>query len=98
MGNISIGTSFSSRLAYPDPLKPSGIEFDLPEEACVALSLFDIDGHEIAILIDNQTLPAGTHTVDFAARGYSRGEYFYRLSVQANGKKFVDTKRIVVGQ
>lgn len=96
--NPAINQEFSSRLSYPDPLKPSGIEFTLPEPSSVTLTIFDTEGHEVAKLIDNVRMQAGTHSVDFVSRGYAQGTYYYRLHVEVAGKQLIDTKRIVVGQ
>jgi hypothetical protein len=68
----------------------------LPEDAHVTLTLFDHVGSEISTLITNELFKAGTHTIDFTAKGYSRGTYFYRLSIKSGGKSFTDTKRIVI--
>jgi hypothetical protein len=78
-------------------LKPSGIEFDLPEDAVVTLALIDPTGREIAKLIDGEQLSAGTHNVDFVARGYVQGVFFYRLHVATHEKSFTHTKRIIIG-
>lgn len=91
-----INADFTSRVTYPDPFKPTGIEFDLPEDAHVTLTLFDHVGSELSKLITNQLYKAGTHTIDFTAKGYTKGIYFYRLLIQSGEKKFIDTKRIVI--
>ncbi len=51
----------------------------------------------MANIIDSQPFSAGTHSVDFTARGFAQGTYFYRLGVIANGKTIVDAKKIVIG-
>ena len=79
-------------------MKPSGIEFTLPEDSSVTLTIFDTEGHEVAKLIDNVVMKAGTHSVDFVSRGYAQGAYYYRLRADVGGKQLIDTKRIVVGQ
>jgi hypothetical protein len=73
------------------------LEFDLPEEARVTLTLFDTDGRELATLIKEELFRPGTHNVDFVERGYTKGVYLYRLSVDSGEEKFVDTRRIVIG-
>ena len=85
---------FTSRLSYPNPFEPSGIEFDLPYDARVSLKIYDDAGKEIATLIDYQNYQKGTHRVDLNRLDYQSGIYFYRLSVDGSGKTFVDTKRI----
>ena len=86
---------FTSRPSYPDPLKPSGIEFELPEDARVTLKIFNGSGEEVATVIDDREYKAGTHTVELKTEAYARGVYFYRLSAQGNGKSFTDTKKLV---
>jgi hypothetical protein len=90
-----VAKEFTSRLSYPNPFEPSGIEFELPDEACVTLKIYDDGGKEIATLLDNQKLEEGAHRVDLHQLDPQSGVYFYRLSVDRNGKVFVDTKRIV---
>ena len=63
----------------------------------MTLTLLDPAGQEIARLIDAKSLGAGTHIVDFLAKGYSQGLYFYRLLVVSQAKSFTDTKRIFIG-
>ena len=94
---FSIKDEFLSRLIYPNPLDPTGIEFKLPAEARVTLVMFDTEGRELGKLIDGQVLSAGTHAVDFLARGYTRGVYLCRLFIDNGGETLIDTKRIVLG-
>ncbi len=63
----------------------------------MTLTLLDPAGQEIAKVIDSKSLAAGTHNVDFRARGYAQGLYFYRLHVVSRAKTFTDTKRISIG-
>jgi len=86
----------TSRVSYPDPFKPSGIEFKLPASAEVTLALFDPSGQEVATLLQNQTLDSGTHSVDFSKIKLTESFYFYRLSVMIGEETFVDTKKIVL--
>jgi hypothetical protein len=69
----------------------------LPEDSVVTLTLLDPAGQEIARVIDAKSLPAGTHNVDFLAKGYNQGLYFYRLHIVTQAKTFTDTKRIFIG-
>jgi len=94
---VPIKSSFASRLIYPDPLKATGIEFDLPASGLVTLVLFDQDGRAVGTLIDNQSLTAGKHIVDFVSHGFVQGVYFYRLTVDTGEEKLIDTKLVVVG-
>jgi hypothetical protein len=92
----------TSRLTYPNPFSPSGIDFELPDNAWVTLKIFNTTGREVATLIDNVLYSAGTHHVDFGSAPWDHRPseveeaYFYRLSVEQNGKNYVDTKKIVL--
>jgi hypothetical protein len=46
----------------------------------VRLSVYDVLGREVAVLVDGQQ-EAGTHTATFDARGLAAGTYIYRLVV-----------------
>ncbi len=91
---MSMNVEFSSRLSYPDPFKPSGVEFELPTSAEVTLTIFDHSGREVATLLQEALLNPGTHTIDFSDVKLTGDVYFYRLSVQMDGNNFVDTKQI----
>ncbi|MCX6793175.1 MAG: YCF48-related protein [Candidatus Falkowbacteria bacterium] len=77
---------------YPNPFNPvTNIEFSIPKNGAVKLTVFDISGKEVAILV-NQVLSIGKYKVDYNASNLSSGTYFYRL--QAND--FVSTKKMVL--
>ena len=64
---------------YPNPFNPStNIRFELPARSHVLLSVYNINGQEVAELV-NGTLPAGPQQVSFNAGGLSSGVYMYRL-------------------
>lgn len=64
---------------YPNPFNPTTqIRFQLPASSITHLSVHDILGREVAILV-NGTLPAGEHQVTFDASGLASGIYLYRL-------------------
>jgi xylan 1,4-beta-xylosidase len=65
--------------AYPNPFNPATqIRFSIPESGSVQLTVHDILGREVAILV-NGTLPAGEHQATFDATNLSSGIYLYRL-------------------
>jgi hypothetical protein len=77
---------------YPNPFNPSTtITYELPKSSVVRLSVFDMLGREVAVLVD-RTKETGYHEVQFEGRGLSSGVYFYRL--QAGD--FVATKRLLL--
>ena len=65
--------------AYPNPFNPTTqILFSIPESGSVQLTVHDILGREVAILV-NGILPAGEHQATFDATNLSSGIYLYRL-------------------
>ncbi|OGU34439.1 MAG: hypothetical protein A2068_05830 [Ignavibacteria bacterium GWB2_35_6b] len=64
---------------YPNPFNPSTtIGFSLPVNDYVKLSIYDLLGREVKVLI-NKNLTAGNHSIIFDASGLSSGIYFYQL-------------------
>jgi len=89
---VVIGTpsAFFVSQNYPNPFNPSTkIDFDIPNEGIVKISLFDLTGKEIGI-ITNEFKTAGYHTVSFNAGYLPSGVYFYRI----NADNFVSTKKM----
>jgi hypothetical protein len=77
---------------YPNPFNPSTtIRYELPEPSQVRLTVYDILGRELSVLV-NERRDAGVHEVKFDASGLSSGVYFYRI--QAGD--FVQSKRLTV--
>ena len=65
---------------YPNPFNPStNISFTLPSSQKVTLRVYDMLGREVATLVNNQTVSAGAHTVNFDASSLSSGVYIYQL-------------------
>ena len=101
MKNPSV-REFSSRVFYPNPFIPAGIEFELPEEAHVSLVIFDDAGNEVKTLMERQMYAAGTHQLSVDLPDAGGGKYFYRLSAEygsdadagPSGRNFVDVKRL----
>jgi hypothetical protein len=72
-------TSFALRQNYPNPFNPStNIRYDLPKEAFVRLSVYNLMGQEVAALVNEQQ-QAGVYELRFNALNLPSGTYFYRL-------------------
>ena len=64
---------------FPNPFNPvTTIRFGLAEAASVRLTVYDMLGREVKVLVDN-ALAEGSHEVSFEASGLSSGMYLYRL-------------------
>jgi predicted GH43/DUF377 family glycosyl hydrolase len=64
---------------YPNPFNPTTtIKFELPKSSDVRLSVFDMLGREVSVLM-NERRDVGVYDVKFDASGLSSGVYFYRL-------------------
>lgn len=81
--NIELPLSFELIQNYPNPFNPSTkIKFNLPEAGNVKLTVYNLLGQEVEILINNFK-EAGSHIVDFKANGLNSGVYLYRI--ESNG-------------
>jgi hypothetical protein len=70
---------------YPNPFNPSTqIKFGITEASNVDLRIYDVLGSEVAVLVNNQYLSAGSYTTKFNAANLSSGIYVYRLTAGAN--------------
>ncbi|RPI12299.1 MAG: T9SS C-terminal target domain-containing protein [Ignavibacteriae bacterium] len=84
--------------AYPNPFNPvTNIKFDLPKEdrsqkSEVKLSIFDVLGRGVAILVDEKLTP-GTYEVQWNAENYSSGLYFIKLTTETG---FTAVQKIVL--
>ncbi len=75
-----IPQTFVLHTAYPNPFNPiTTISYDLPIDANVTISVYDLAGHLIAELIDeNRT--AGTYQVNWNASNQSSGIYLVKMA------------------
>jgi CotH kinase protein/Lamin Tail Domain/Secretion system C-terminal sorting domain len=79
--NSSIPESFLLHQNYPNPFNPTTtISFDLVDPGLVQLSVFDMLGREIAVLLNRQ-MTTGSHRLNFSGSELASGIYFYKLSV-----------------
>jgi subtilisin-like proprotein convertase family protein len=77
---------------YPNPFNPvTTIKFDIPDNSNVKLSVFDMLGREVKVLL-NENKVAGSYSVDFDAAELSSGTYFYKITAG----KYSDIKKMVV--
>jgi hypothetical protein len=71
--------AFALSQNYPNPFNPTTeIAYALRSSGKVRLSVYDLTGREVAVLVDG-IQSAGSHTALFSASGLSSGIYFYKL-------------------
>ena len=77
---------------YPNPFNPvTRFEFIIHQSSFVNLSVYDLLGREVAILVNEKKSP-GTYEVTWDASGQPSGIYFYRLSTP----DYVQTRKLVL--
>ncbi len=70
---------------FPNPFNPSTqIRFGITEAANIDLRIYDALGREVAVLISNEFMSAGSYNVKFDASNLASGTYVYRMTAGAN--------------
>jgi hypothetical protein len=94
-GIVAINASGTVDVPNPTPLPPPAgvsltsapnpariqatIRFTVPAAGPVHLALFDLAGRQVATLVDDPSISAGTHEVNLATASLTPGLYFARL-------------------
>ncbi len=87
----NIPKDFGLSQNYPNPFNPSTtIEFSIPQQTNVTLSIFSLSGQLVRTLL-NKDLSAGKYSVSFNASGLASGAYIYRLKTD----KLTLTKKMI---
>jgi hypothetical protein len=91
-GQILLPQEFSVGTPYPNPFNSkTNITFSIASATNVSLKLFDINGREVAVLIEDKR-QAGIYTTAISAARLPTGLYFVRL--QASGQ--VSTQKVML--
>ncbi len=78
--SIQTPTGFSLFPAHPNPFNPvTTIQFSVPELSDIDVSIYNIQGQRVEILVDKKLSP-GNHIVQWNAIDKSSGMYFIRLA------------------
>jgi hypothetical protein len=87
----SMPDGYSLHQNYPNPFNPSTtIRYALPKTARVKLSIYDMLGREISVLV-NEVQSAGWKEATWNVRGIASGMYVYRLTAG----EFNQTRKMV---
>ncbi len=77
---------------YPNPFNPiTIIRYELPKATLVTLKVYDVNGQEVAVLVNGKK-EAGAHLVQFDAAKLPNAVYLYRIQTD----EFVKTKKLIL--
>lgn len=83
---------FSLSQNYPNPFNPNTtIKYSVENKQHVKLTVYDLLGKEVAVLVDGE-VGVGEHSAVFNAKNLSSGVYLYRIQ----SDNFVATKRMTL--
>lgn len=75
----ALPSNYSMDQNYPNPFNPSTtINYALPKAERVSITVFNMIGQKVAVLIDKRQ-EAGFHTITFNASDLASGMYIYRI-------------------
>ena len=87
-----VPTGFSLEQNFPNPFNPiTKIQFSVPKSSFIKLTIYDLTGRVMAILVNEQLKP-GTYEIEWDASHRASGVYYYKL--EADG--FAETKKMVL--
>ncbi len=88
-----IPREFYLRQNYPNPFNPSTvIEFGLPKESQVEITVFNVLGQRVAVLADG-VMKAGNHKLVFNGSRLASGVYFYLMRT---GERILKQKMLLM--
>ena len=90
--SVMLPEEYSIGSIYPNPFNPStNIEFSIPTQSHVSISVYDIKGVQIASLT-NEYYNAGYHSVRWNAHNHASGVYFIKMI----SKNFNETQKVML--
>ncbi|MCL4549721.1 MAG: SpaA isopeptide-forming pilin-related protein [Bacteroidetes bacterium] len=90
--NYTLPQRFLLEQNYPNPFNPtSTIRYEVPEMSFVNISVYDILGREIKVLVNEQKSP-GHYQVIFDAKNLASGVYFYTIRTG----NFTQSKKMIL--
>jgi hypothetical protein len=90
--NTGVPKEYVLYQSYPNPFNPSTkISFDIPKFTFVNVSIFDLSGKVVKVLV-NENLNSGTYETEFEGTNFSSGVYFYRIVAG----DFIESKKMIL--
>ncbi|MBI1808186.1 MAG: T9SS type A sorting domain-containing protein [Ignavibacteria bacterium] len=97
--DADLPTRFDLSQNYPNPFNPTTtIKYSLPNDAIVALKIYDVLGREVQTLVD-RIEEAGYKSVEWDAATVASGVYFYRIeatSILDASQVFTETRKMAL--
>jgi hypothetical protein len=93
-----IPKDFVIRQNYPNPFNPSTtLRFGVPVESNVTLTIYDVRGRIVNILVQMQ-LRAGSYMTTWRAINLASGVYYCRMEAVGVGtsRRFTETKKLIL--
>lgn len=92
--------SFKLYQNFPNPFNPNSIiRSAIPKNSYVTIKVYDLQGREISVILNNEFKTAGKYFVNFDGSNFASGVYFYRIEARQAGSltgDFVDSKKMVL--
>ncbi len=86
----------NSLRTYPNPMGNKGyFAFKLHQSSEISLIIYDMQGKEVAVILDKTLRPAGKYVESFNPQAYSLQSGMYTISLEAYGEK-MKSKVLVV--
>lgn len=93
---IGAPENFSMSQNYPNPSNPrSKIDFQIPVDGDVSLTVYDMLGKEISVLV-NEFKKADFYSVEFDGSSLATGVYFYRILIKSQSITYNKTLKMIL--
>jgi hypothetical protein len=95
---VVIPKSYVLRQNFPNPFNPTTtIEYSIPEAGNIHITVHDLLGKEIAVLV-NGYQEAGVYMTQFDGSSLSSGIYIYKLQAEgsSSGKQFIESRQMIL--
>lgn len=94
---VGVPNKFAVSQNYPNPFNPTTkVDFELPFDSKVTISIFDITGREVMTVMNNELKTSGYYSANINASALSSGTYFYRIFAADGNNNFVQTKKMTL--